>query len=49
MNWELINTIFIVLIMYELVRAALRTLSIMLLRRLFPSIYEEGRRENQWN
>ena len=49
MNWELVSTIFITIIMYEFIRAVLRTVAVMLLRRLFPSIYEEGRRDNQWN
>ena len=40
MNWELVSTIFITLVMYELIRAVLRTVAVMLLRRLFPSIYE---------
>lgn len=49
MNWELVSTIFITIIMYEIVRAMLRAVLVVFLRRCFPSIYEEGRRDNQWN
>ena len=49
MNWELVNTIFVALLIYEIVRAMLRAALAVVLRRCFPSIYEEGRRDNQWN
>ena len=49
MNWELVNTIFVALLIYEIVRAILRAVLVVFLRRCFPSIYEEGRRDNQWN
>ena len=49
MNWELVNTIFVALLIYEIVRAILREVLVVFLRRCFPSIYEEAKRDNQWN
>ena len=39
MDWEMINTIFMVLLIYEIVRAILRAVLVVFLRRCFPSIY----------
>ena len=49
MDWEMINTIFVALLIYEIVRAILRAVLVVFLRRCFPSIYEEAKRDNQWN